>query len=95
MWKSRHLGRSTSARSQILRACQRWKGLDESPIAVHLLHDAGRNYTQTLASSRYSSYLAFWQMTCSSYGKGNSFLEAGGAKWPDTSKEIGANCVLR
>ena len=85
---TQHVGRS-----QILRACQR--GLDESPIAVHLLHDAGRIYTQALASSRHSKYLAFWQMTCWLYRKENSFLETGGAKWPETNKGIGANCVLR
>ena len=94
MGKSKQLGRaapSAGCRSFVPRK----RGLEESPVAVHLLHDAGRNYTRALASLHYSNYLAFWQKTCCSYPKANSFLQAGGAKWPDTSKGIGANCVLR
>src|ERR1700730_14826720 len=64
------------------------------PIAVHLRHEAGQNYTQALTSFRYYKHLGFWQITCYLYRRVHSLLEAGGAEWPDTSKGTGANCVL-
>jgi hypothetical protein len=54
-------------RSQILRACQRWRVWRSPLFAVHLLHGAWQIYTQARTCVRYVKHLAFWQITCTSY----------------------------
>ena len=63
---------------------------------MHLYQVAGQNYTLARSSfCYYGKHLAFWQITCCFHQNATQLLDAGGAEWPDTSKEIGANCVLR